>query len=38
MDNQQWQEIAGALVERKRSLAAAWQIIDGTDGAAPGVG
>ena len=37
MDNQDWQEIVGALVDAKRSLATAWQILDGTDGAAPGV-
>ena len=38
MDNQDWREIVGALVDTKRSLATAWQIFDGTDGAAPGVG
>jgi hypothetical protein len=38
MDNQEWQEIVGALLDTRRSLATAWQIIDGTDGAAPGVG
>jgi hypothetical protein len=37
MDNQQWQEIVGALVDAKRCLANAWQILDGTDGAGPGV-
>jgi hypothetical protein len=37
MENQEWQEIVGALVEAKRCLASAWQILDGTDGAAPGV-
>ena len=26
-----------ALVDAKRCLATAWQIVDGTDGAAPGV-
>ena len=37
MENQEWQEIVDALVEAKRCLASAWQILDGTDGAAPGV-
>jgi hypothetical protein len=31
------QEIVGALVDAKRCLANAWQILDGTDGAASGV-
>jgi hypothetical protein len=37
MENQQWQEIVEALVAAKRCLAGAWQILDGTDGAASGV-
>jgi hypothetical protein len=37
MENEEWQETVSALVEAKRGLATAWQILDGTDGAAPGV-
>ena len=37
MENQDWQEIVESLVDAKRSLANAWQLLDGTDGAAPGV-
>ena len=37
MENQEWQEIVEALVAAKRCLAGAWQILDGTDGAASGV-
>src|SRR5215217_8537384 len=37
MENQEWQEIVDARVDAKRCLAAAWQILDGTDGAASGV-
>jgi hypothetical protein len=37
MENEEWQEIVGALVDVKRCLANAWQILDGTDGAASGV-
>jgi hypothetical protein len=37
MENEQWQEIVGALVDAKRCLAGAWRILDGTDGAASGV-
>jgi hypothetical protein len=37
MENHEWQEIVGALVDAKRCLANAWQILDGTDGAASGV-
>jgi hypothetical protein len=37
MENQEWQETVGALVDAKRCLATAWQILDGTDGAASGV-
>lgn len=37
MENQDWQEIVEALVDAKRCLANAWQHLDGTDGAAPGV-
>jgi hypothetical protein len=38
MDNHEWQTIVRALVDTKRTVASAWQIIGGTDGAAPGVG
>jgi hypothetical protein len=34
MDNEQWQDTVGALVDAKRCLADAWRILDGTDGAA----
>jgi hypothetical protein len=37
MENEEWQETVSALVEAKRCLAGAWQILDGTDGAASGV-
>lgn len=37
MDNDSWQEIVGSLVEAKRRLGHAFQTLDGTDGAAPGV-
>lgn len=37
MENQDWQEIVEALVDAKRCLASAWQLLDGTDGAASGV-
>ena len=37
MENEEWQETVTALVEAKRCLASAWQILDGTDGAASGV-
>jgi hypothetical protein len=37
MENQEWQEIVDALVDAKRCLASAWQILDGADGAASGV-
>ena len=37
MENQDWQEIVMSLVEAKRCLSSAWQILDGIDGAAPGV-
>ena len=37
MENQEWQETVAALVDAKRCLATAWQILDGTDGAASGV-
>lgn len=36
MSNEDWQEFVEALVGAKRCLAEAWQILDGTDGAAPG--
>ena len=37
MDNEGWQEAVAALVDAKRCLSAAWQILDVTDGAASGV-
>jgi hypothetical protein len=37
MENDEWQETVRALVDAKRRLGTAWQILDGTDGAAPGV-
>ena len=37
MENHEWQEIVAALVDAKRCLTNAWQILDGTDGAASGV-
>lgn len=37
MKNEGWQETVEALVSAKRCLATAWQILDGTDGAALGV-
>jgi len=37
MDNEHWQETVSALVDAKRCLPGAWQILDGTDGAASGV-
>ncbi len=37
MENPEWQEIVESLVDAKRCLANAWQILDGTDGAATGV-
>jgi hypothetical protein len=37
MQNDDWQEIVDSLVDAKRCLANAWQILDGTDGAASGV-
>jgi hypothetical protein len=37
MDNDDWQEIVGSLVDAKRCLRGAWELLDGTDGAANGV-
>jgi hypothetical protein len=37
VENQDWQEIVTSLVDAKRCLSSAWQILDGTDGAAHGV-
>lgn len=37
MQNEDWQEVVNALINAKRSLAEAWQILYGTDGTAPGV-
>jgi hypothetical protein len=36
MDNESWQEIVESLVDAKRCLANAWEILDGSDGTAPG--
>ena len=32
MDNESWQEIVESLVDSKRCLRNAWQILDGIDG------
>ena len=37
MENKDWQEIVGSLVDAKRCLRNAWELLDGTDGAATGV-
>ena len=37
MESEEWQEEVSALVDAKRCLASAWQILDGTDGATSGV-
>jgi len=37
MENEEWQEVVESLVDAKRCLRNAWQILDGTDGTAPGV-
>ncbi len=37
MQNDDWQEIVGSLVDAKPCLANAWQVLDGTDGTAPGL-
>ena len=37
MLDEDWKEIVAALVEAKRDLATAWSVLDGVDGAAPGV-
>ena len=37
MNNREWQQVVKSLVQAKRRLADAWQVLDGTDGAAPGV-
>ena len=33
MTNEEWQEVVENLVNAKRRLAAAWSVLDGTDGA-----
>ena len=33
MTNEEWQEFVENLVNAKRRLAAAWSVLDGTDGA-----
>jgi hypothetical protein len=37
MENEDWQRIVESLVDAKRCLSEAWQVLDGTDGAAAGV-
>lgn len=37
MENEDWQEIVASLVDAKRCLAHAWQLLDGSDATAPGV-
>jgi hypothetical protein len=37
MENEEWQEFVESLVAAKRRLAQAWGLLDGIDGAAPGV-
>src|SRR4051812_8263386 len=37
VDNDHWQQIVESLVDAKRCLRAAWEALDGTDGAASGV-
>ena len=36
MEDADRKEIVNSLVDAKRSLSSAWQVLDGTDGAAPG--
>ena len=36
MEDGDWKDFVDALVEAKRSLRQAWEILDGTDGAASG--
>lgn len=36
MDDEEWKELVNSLVAAKRCLAEAWQLLDGTDGAARG--
>ena len=36
MENADWQEFVESLVEAKRCLGNAWQVLDGTDGAGAG--
>ena len=37
MTDEEWKEIVDSLVEAKRNLASAWSVLDGVEGAAPGV-
>lgn len=37
MLDEDWTEIVAALVEAKRYLATAWNVMDGVDGSAPGL-
>jgi hypothetical protein len=36
MEDSDWKALVVSLVDAKRSLSSAWQVLDGTDGAAPG--
>jgi hypothetical protein len=36
VEDADWKELVNSLVDAKRCLRSAWQILDGTDGAAPG--
>ena len=36
MEDADWKEMVQSLVDAKRCLAAAWNMLDGTDGAASG--
>ena len=36
MEDGDWKELVNSLVDAKRCLGSAWQLLDGTDGAAPG--
>ena len=36
MEDTDWKEFVNSLVEAKRCLGQAWQVLDGTDGAAAG--
>lgn len=36
MEDDAWKDFVASLVEAKRCLGTAWQVLDGTDGAASG--